>query len=497
MSLSKKRSNKNSGIPVNAQESKSATLEKCIADLEREVKEYKRLMDDRTRLLDFYDLLELDPGKNIEIIIQQTWQMLGGACAFYSRFARDEETLYYWSTDQQPAMLDDGFTMACSALKKMIDQDVDIPISCIDMDSATQSEELRKCGFQSLLGCPVRVRGKTTGLLALLDFRNRIFTQAEIAAISIFAKALSFEERKLEAEKSLRDSERKHRIMIEHSNDAIFILQQGMVKFHNRKTRELMGYSEKEIATIPFIQHVHPEDCAFVLERHIRRLNGEIFSPSTYPLRVVSKTGEILWGEVNAVALEWEGERAVMCFIRNITKQKKAELALLSAHRYLEERVAERTSELAKANEALKQKTKSVEEVNTALKVLLEKRQEDRSEMEENVLLNVKGMIMPYLDKLGAITSSSRQTAYIDIIRKNLNDIISPFGKSLSSNELLLTPTEIEIANLVRHGKSSKDIAANLSLSLKTVAFHRENIREKLGLKNKKVNLRTHLLSLR
>ncbi|HOJ15012.1 MAG TPA: helix-turn-helix transcriptional regulator, partial [Deltaproteobacteria bacterium] len=83
-----------------------------------------------------------------------------------------------------------------------------------------------------------------------------------------------------------------------------------------------------------------------------------------------------------------------------------------------------------------------------------------------------------------------------EILESNLNDIISPFLKKLSSHYLNLTPTEIQVADLIKDGKSTKQIAEVLGISERAVEFHRNNIRDKLGLKNSKTNLRSYLMTL-
>jgi len=141
-------------------------------------------------------------------------------------------------------------------------------------------------------------------------------------------------------------------------------------------------------------------------------------------------------------------------------------------------------------------KTTTLEETNTALKVLLKRRDEDKTEYEEKVLLNVKELVVPYLEKLNKSGLDETQKAYAGILESNLNDIISPFSQRLSSKFLNFTPTEIQVANLLKQGKTNKEIGEVLNSSPRTVAFHRENIRKKLGLKNKKTNLKSYLLSL-
>ena len=134
--------------------------------------------------------------------------------------------------------------------------------------------------------------------------------------------------------------------------------------------------------------------------------------------------------------------------------------------------------------------------MNAALKVLLRQREEDRIELEEKVSLNVRELVLPNLDKLKKTKLDERQTAYVEILESNLNDITSPLIRRLSFKYLNLTPKEIQVANLVKQGRTTKEIAELLNLAKKTIDFHRENIRKKLEINNKKANLRSHLLSM-
>jgi DNA-binding CsgD family transcriptional regulator len=163
----------------------------------------------------------------------------------------------------------------------------------------------------------------------------------------------------------------------------------------------------------------------------------------------------------------------------------------------------ENVTPLKLAEEALKEREQELElqrqkleETNTALRVLLKAREEDKRDLEDKVLANVKELVNPYIEKLNNSGLDARQKAYLEIVESNLNDIISPFLHQLSSKYLSLTPREIQVAGLVREGKTTKEIAEILSISTNAVDFHRKNVREKLGLKNRSANLRTHLLSL-
>lgn len=133
---------------------------------------------------------------------------------------------------------------------------------------------------------------------------------------------------------------------------------------------------------------------------------------------------------------------------------------------------------------------------NTALRVLLKQINENKTEMETRVLDNFTRLVNPYLDLLEENLAHTRQLEYIRVIQENIKKITSSFSVNLSSSYLNLSPREIQVADLVRQGRSNKDAANILSISVNAVEFHRNNLRKKLGLQNKKINLRTYLLTM-
>ena len=144
----------------------------------------------------------------------------------------------------------------------------------------------------------------------------------------------------------------------------------------------------------------------------------------------------------------------------------------------------------------LQSKSKTLEELNVALKVLLEKRTQDKEEVEERVVSNVKLLVEPYLTKLAGAGLDESQAAYLGILKSNLEDIASPLAKKLSSEQYRLTPKEMHVAMLIREGKTTKEIAELMHSSGRTIEFHRENLRKKLDLRTRKSNLRSRLLTL-
>ena len=202
----------------------------------------------------------------------------------------------------------------------------------------------------------------------------------------------------------------------------------------------------------------------------------------------------------------------------HIAKRKQIESVLNKIQDELEIKVKVRTSELSAANNKLKveiaervqaetalkvrekdleDKTKSLEELNSALKVLLKKRDEDKEDIEEKILINIKQLLLPYLEKLEQTQLQQDQFRYIEILKSNLDGIVSPFLQNLSSSFINLTPMEIKVANLIKDGKTTKEIAEFLGVSIRTVDGYRSNLREKMKIKNKKTNLSTYLLKLK
>ena len=139
------------------------------------------------------------------------------------------------------------------------------------------------------------------------------------------------DERK-QAEELLKDSELKYRLLVENANDAILIIQDDFVKFHNRKTEELTGYPTEKLARIPFSTLYHHEDRNMILERRRRREKGERLT-NTYPVRIIGKSGQELWVELSTALIKLQGRPATINFFRDVTQQKKLEAQLQRAQK--------------------------------------------------------------------------------------------------------------------------------------------------------------------
>jgi two-component system sensor histidine kinase EvgS len=126
-----------------------------------------------------------------------------------------------------------------------------------------------------------------------------------------------------QAEK-LQASEENYRLVVENANDAILIARNGIILFANPRVSDLMGIPDIEITGRPFETLIHPEDRDKVARYHISRMRGEEV-PMRYEFRAVSGSGDTLWFQNNVVITTWEGERATLSFLRDVTRQRKLE----------------------------------------------------------------------------------------------------------------------------------------------------------------------------
>ena len=282
---------------------------------------------------------------------------------------------------------------------------------------------------------------------------------------------------------SLKESEAKFKTLFENASDYIvYIDAEGTILETNDAVEQLTGFKREEVIGRNFaeIGFTRPE-----LGRKALKLVRDVFAGR--PTQITEyenlrKDGTVVTIEANPRLVKKGGKPiGILAVIRDITERKRAEEELRKHRDHLEEIVAERTANL--------------EEANTALRVLLKRREEDRSELEESVLSNVKETVIPILKKMKQCRLSEEATAYLGIAESNLNDVVMPFMRGICNRYSNLTPTEVQIVNFVLQGKRTKEIAEAIHVSTQTVEFHRNNNRKKLGIDGKKVNLRTHLLS--
>ncbi|MDH3829821.1 MAG: PAS domain S-box protein [Desulfobacterales bacterium] len=139
-------------------------------------------------------------------------------------------------------------------------------------------------------------------------------------------------QQRVQTETDLLEQEQKYRLIFEKARDAIFIIQNDVIRFANRRARTVLGYTDEELSTTAIAKLIHPKDRDLVAARHLKRLKGDKV-PGTHSFRVISKTGKEIWVEHTAVRVSWEGQPGTLNFVRNITQKKKLDAQLQFAAR--------------------------------------------------------------------------------------------------------------------------------------------------------------------
>ncbi|SDU19417.1 PAS domain S-box protein [Desulfobacula phenolica] len=286
---------------------------------------------------------------------------------------------------------------------------------------------------------------------------------------------------KPDREKALSNSEKRYRKLVETMGHGLTEVDENQVAtYANEMLCRMWGRTQNEIIGWKVDQFLDDENKKILFAQHEKRQKGE-----SHPYEIVwtRKDGSKLHAIMTPTPYfddngKFKGSFAI---VTDISKHKKEK-------NLLELRIKQRTREL-------ENKTRNLEEVNTALRVLLKKREEDKTVLEERMVLNVRELIIPYIERIREDNLSDSQQGCLDIMESTLYDIVSPFLHKLSLEFLNLTPSEIQVANMVKYGKTTKEIAQILNLSGKTVEFYRKRIRKKVGITNKSINLQTFLSS--
>lgn len=299
----------------------------------------------------------------------------------------------------------------------------------------------------------------------------------------IFAVARDITERK-QIEATLLESEQTARALLNNPVDGALLLDlEGRIIDLNETTTQRSGKSKAEL-TGEYIWDFFPKELMKKWKKYFLQVVrlGE-------PVRFESEWDGLWLDTIFSPILRENGKvDKISGLARDITHIKFIENKLEKSQKALEDLVKIRTA-------VIKQKTASLGESNIALKVLLEQRMTDKENLEKEMLFNIKNLLIPYLERADELSSNLQQKTYLELIKTNLNDIISPFAPKLGNLLSKLSPAELEVVDLIKHGKSNKEIAALLNLSPSTITTYRQRIRKKLNLTNSKINLNSILNS--
>lgn len=339
-----------------------------------------------------------------------------------------------------------------------------------------------KCEFLGFRGIDRNVTVRKKFEEGLRRSREGLERKFKKTAQQIVAKQTDLQQeidtrRQIQAE--LAQSENQFRDLVESLNEGFAIVDaEGRLTYVNGKLLEMLGFARNEVVGKNIGDFVD-ETVRKLLQKQLAMRRTGIEIP--YEIQFDRKDGRPIATIVSPRARfdangEFQGSFAV---ITDISSMKNAEKALRRREHQLHD------------------KTLRLQEMNTALEVLLRKREQDKTIIQRRILLNIKRLVTPYVNALADTKLSGRQRFLVDILKSNIGEVLSSFSERLSTDLIDLTKTELEIANLVGQGRSTMQIATALNISYKTAETHRWRIRKKLGLTRKRIPLIGYLAKIK
>jgi len=315
-------------------------------------------------------------------------------------------------------------------------------------------------------------KGNLFGTMVIVGFQDS--TELDMEFVETYCSQASIALQRWLAEKAFRDSETKYQTLADNINDIIYSLDRYGTLSHIGPQIDRYGFEPGDVVGRHYIDFIVEDDkdqVAKIYRDALETGNGSA------RFRIRNPKGDVFWMEGNGTSIIADDGSAigVTGVLRDITQRKAAEDALMS-------------SEI----ELYRQKTE-LERKNIALREIISQVEVEKNIIRDDVMTNVKEIILPMLEK---VKLSDPENRYIDLLRHLLENLTSAYGNKISDSRHSLTGRELEICTMIEGGLSNKEIAALLGLSARTVENHRKNIRRKLNIRNKKVNLAAFLRNL-
>ncbi len=476
-----------------------AELEQHRNHLERLVKEKTKELTEINKQLNYKIKLE-NIAKSIaasfmSLPVEQIYTQIDNALKKIGRFLHAGRSYMFLFNDEDKTM-DKTHEWCAAGIKPYIEKQrgmstdrysyfinkiKNLEVMCLsDTDSLPSDaiNEKRICETQrikSMILVPMIYRGRATGFIGL-DYPQTMDGFDKNTAYILENVSMSITNAIIRSETlvALEKSEAKYKAMFATAHDPIFLLKDYKFMECNDYTLKLFCCRREDIIgkyPADFSPPTQPDGSQSKkksIEYMSRAASGE---PQFFEWQHCTFEGDIIETEVSLGSLGIKDDHMIIAIIRDITRRKKAE-------------------------RELQVNAVTLQDYNAALKILLKQREDDKNELEISILDNTKNLVLPYIQKLRQGHLNHEQKIYIDILEANLKNIISPFSRKLAASSMHFTPAEIKIANLIKEGRTVKEIALVLGVSTNSVNLHRQNIRNKLDLNKKKISLRTYLMSI-
>jgi PAS domain S-box-containing protein len=352
-----------------------------------------------------------------------------------------------------------------------------------------------RTGFvtRNLVYAPLIVKGRAAGVLGAVNHRWGDFDPQDLQFLQMVAHTVALAVENARVTDELVQEQGRLRAVVQQIPAGLMLAEapSGRVVLQNRQAEAILGHSSRPGSVREYAELGLADPAGRPLEPRehplARALGGEELTRPRRYLASLPEGGQRALA-VNAAPVRDAGGEVVaaVCIFVDVTEEERNRQELAALNRELERRVVERTAELEAGAVTL-------EETNTALRVLLENRERAKQDLQQTILANMNRLVLPVVDKLKRADTPQVRQALLSSLESNLQELTSGFAQRLSSGSYGLTARELEVAGYVRDGKSSDEISEILHITVNSVLFHRANIRKKLGLHGKKQRLAAFL----
>lgn len=275
-------------------------------------------------------------------------------------------------------------------------------------------------------------------------------------------------------ERALIESEEMFRNLAESSPNMIWINRGGVIVYANKQCEDTMGYTRVELysSSFDFMCLIAPGDRKRAIANFQKHATGKEVEPFEYVC--VTKSGKLIDSVIATRLITFNAGRAVLGIVTDISQLKRTE------------------NRLKVAAAELREQKKELQEKNAALREVLSQIESEKSLIKKKIVANTERLLMPLLRKLNHSIGPSGEK-HLESLEKHIRDLTSSFGLNLSHKAATLSSTQIEICDMIRSGSSTKDIANQFHISVRTVDTQRNRIRKKLGISGTKTNLSSYL----
>ena len=330
--------------------------------------------------------------------------------------------------------------------------------------------------LHNVLFAPLNFGKKTVGVIGLAN-KSEGFSNHDIKLADTFGEiaALALQHSRVR-EKLIERDKFSNNLLMKSPNPIVVLNPDKTIQYANQAFEALTGFSVDEILNK---KPPYPWWTKDTLQKTQADFNHAMNKGANkVEEKFQNKNGRCFYVEITSIPVFYNGQLSYYLANWVDITDKKA-----------------REKEILEKQKALEENTNKLKEMNTALKVLIDHHRQELDNFQNDIIRKFERVVIPYFPASPEIQSREQLSTTIMIIENHVKEILyknSTFNKVEHPD---LSPTESRVAFMIRSGKSSKEIASSLNMSLRTVYFHRENIRKKLNLSKLKTNLRTYLQS--